>query len=144
MFNSLHCSINQELFEKHLCNQNIHYERFPLQREAITCYCQIDIWDTKEDTGKSMKNALYVLQYAKSTSWVEATLNNEKIKPVALAVIELCLSEGISQSGSQSVEYSVMFLKFQSNLLKAFEVNLKVCLGLILSNQYCLIVIREN
>ena len=38
------------------------------------CYHQIDIslfavskdeWDTKEDTGKSMKNALYVLQYAK-------------------------------------------------------------------------------
>ena len=24
-----------------------------------------DDWDTKEDTGKSMKNALYVLQYAK-------------------------------------------------------------------------------
>ena len=23
-------------------------------------------WDTKEDTGKSMKNALYVLWYAKS------------------------------------------------------------------------------
>ena len=24
-----------------------------------------DKWDTKEDTGKSMKNALYVLRYAK-------------------------------------------------------------------------------
>ena len=24
-----------------------------------------DEWDTKENTGKSMKNALYVLQYAK-------------------------------------------------------------------------------
>ena len=24
-----------------------------------------DEWDTKEDTGKSMKNALYVLRYAK-------------------------------------------------------------------------------
>ena len=24
-----------------------------------------DEWDTKEDTGKSMKNTLYVLQYAK-------------------------------------------------------------------------------
>ena len=35
-------------------------------------YCQIDTfavskdeWDTKEDAGKSMKNALYILQYAK-------------------------------------------------------------------------------
>ena len=24
-----------------------------------------DEWDTKEDTGKSMKNALYILRYAK-------------------------------------------------------------------------------
>ena len=35
-------------------------------------------------------------------------LNSEEIKPVALANIELCLSEGIySQSVSQSVENSV-------------------------------------
>ena len=39
----------------------------------MTCYCQINTFDvskderyTKEDTGKSMKNALYVLRYAKS------------------------------------------------------------------------------
>ena len=40
-----------------------------------------DEWNTKEDTGKSMKNALYVLWYAKRA---EAMLNSEKIKPVAL------------------------------------------------------------
>ena len=37
----LHSSMNQELFEKHLCNQNSHYEKygqFLLQREAIMCY----------------------------------------------------------------------------------------------------------
>ena len=34
----------------------------------------------------------------------EVMPNSEKIKPVALAVIELCLSEGISYSVSQSVE----------------------------------------
>ena len=53
-----------------------------------------DEWDTKEDTGKSKKNALYVLRYAKGTFRAKAS---EKIKPVALAVIELRLSEGISQ-----------------------------------------------
>ena len=37
----------------------------------------------------------------KGTSRDEATLNSGKIKPVALAVIKLCLSEGISQSVSQ-------------------------------------------
>ena len=39
----------------------------------------------------------------KGTSRVEATSNNEKIKPIALAVIMLCFSEGISQSVTQSV-----------------------------------------
>ena len=39
----------------------------------------------------------------KGTSQAEATLNSEKIKPVVLAVIKLCLSEGISQLLSQSV-----------------------------------------
>jgi len=36
----------------------------------------------------------------KGTSRAEATLNSEKIKPVAVAVIELCLTEGISQAVS--------------------------------------------
>ena len=56
-----------------------------------------DEWNTKKDTGKSLKNAKLVLQYAKGTSWAEATSNSEKIKPVALAIIELRLSEGIRQ-----------------------------------------------
>ena len=66
-----------------------------------------DEWDTMEDTGKYMKNALYILQYAKRHLSGQATLNSEKFKPVALAVIELRLSEGISQSVTQSVENSV-------------------------------------
>jgi len=37
---------------------------------------------------------------AKGTSQAEVTSNSEKIKPVALAIVELCESEGISQSGS--------------------------------------------
>ena len=62
-----------------------------------------DEWDTKEDTGKSMKNALYVLWYAKRAplDQAKAMSKSEKIKPVALAVIKLCLSEGISQLLSQ-------------------------------------------
>ena len=43
----------------------------------------------------------------KGTSQAEATSNSKKIKPIALAVVELCLSEGISQLLSQSVENSV-------------------------------------
>jgi len=41
-----------------------------------------DEWNTKEDSGKSLKNTLDILRY-------EATSNSEKIKPVALAVIEV-------------------------------------------------------
>jgi len=40
---------------------------------------------------------------AKGTSRAEATLNSEKIKPVALAIVELRESEGIRQLVSQAV-----------------------------------------
>ena len=43
----------------------------------------------------------------KGTTQAETTSNSEKIKLVALAVIELCLSEGISQLVSQSVSQSL-------------------------------------
>jgi len=36
----------------------------------------------------------------KGTSWAEATSNSEKIKPVALAILELRWSEGIRLVGS--------------------------------------------
>ena len=67
--------MNQELFEKHLCNQNSHYEytgnfRYKGKPSCATAKSTLfavskDEWDTKEDTGKSMKNALYILWYAK-------------------------------------------------------------------------------
>jgi len=37
---------------------------------------------------------------AKGTSQAKAVLNSEKIKPVALAIVELHESEGIRQAGS--------------------------------------------
>jgi len=42
----------------------------------------------------------------KGTSRAEATLNSKKIKPVALAIVELRESE-VSQAGRQSVENSI-------------------------------------
>ena len=64
-------------------------------------------------------------------------LNSEEIRPIALAVIELPLSEGISQSDSQLVEKSVKrkFLKFHNNLIQRFRVDLKTFLGLAIPNQ---------
>jgi len=51
-----------------------------------------------------MKNALHVQQYGKR---VEVTLNSKTIKPVALAIVELCLPKGISQEVNQAVENSI-------------------------------------
>jgi len=42
---------------------------------------------------------------AKGTSRAEAISNNKKIKPVALAIVELLESEGVSQSNENSVKY---------------------------------------
>ena len=74
MFNPLHSITNQELFEKHLCNQtaamatmknmdDFHYEGKPSCAFAKLTPFTVnkDEWDTKEDTCKSMNNALYVL-----------------------------------------------------------------------------------
>ena len=43
------------------------YEGKPSRATAISTLLAVrkDEWDTKEDTGKSMKNTLYILQYAK-------------------------------------------------------------------------------
>ena len=62
----------------------------------------------------------------KGTSQGEVMSISEKIKPVVLAVIELCLSEGIIRQlvNRNSIKN---FFKFRSNLLKAFRVNLKAC-----------------
>jgi len=45
-----------------------------------------DEWNTKEDTGKSLKNALAYCCMPKGTSRAEAMSSSERIKPVALAV----------------------------------------------------------
>jgi len=99
VFDLLHSSTNQEVFEKHLCNKSSHYEKYGqfliTQRKPSRTTTKLtlftvskDGWNTKEDTGKSLKNGTYC-SVPKGTSGAEATLNSEKIKPVALAVIEL-------------------------------------------------------
>ena len=55
---------------------------------------------------------------SKGTSRAEGTSNSEKIKPVALAVINLCLTEGISQAVSQK---KIPLNKFFNILWQLFE-----------------------
>ena len=54
-----------------------------------------------------MMQGMELLWLAKGTSRNEAMLNSEEIKPVALGIIKLHLSEGISQSVGRSVGQSV-------------------------------------
>jgi len=103
MFDSLHSSTNQELFENHLCNKSSHYEKYKqfliTQRKPLCATTKLmpftvskDECNTKEDTGKFLKNTLHVLSHAKRylLGWSDV-----KSRQVALAVIELCWSEGI-------------------------------------------------
>ena len=48
-----------------------------------------DEWNTKEDTGKSLKMHCMYCGMPKGTSQAEATSNSEKIKSIASAVIKL-------------------------------------------------------
>jgi len=58
-----------------------------------------DEWYTKEGWGKSVK--MYS-GMEKGPSRAEATSSSEKIKHVALAIVELRESEGIRQAGRQA------------------------------------------
>jgi len=52
-----------------------------------------DEWETKEGTGKSMKNISYVERYGKRHLLEWSDVKQQKIQ----AIVELCKSEGISQ-----------------------------------------------
>ena len=79
----------------------------------------------------------------KGTSWDEMMSSTAKIKPIAVAVIKLCLSEDTSKSASRSVGQSVSqsvrkfdFLRFCSNFLKWIRIDLKTFFGSAIPNQY--------
>ena len=77
---------------------NFHYEGKPSRSTTKSLFAiSKNEWDTKVDTGKFMKNTLYVLRYAKRHLLGRSKSNSEKIKPVALAITELRLSESISR-----------------------------------------------
>ena len=59
---------------------SFHYEGKPSCATAKSTLFAVskDEWDTKEDTGKSMKNALYILcSMPKGTSRTKATSKNQ-------------------------------------------------------------------
>jgi len=122
MFNPIYSSTSQQLFEKNLCNQS---------SDKIDFAVNNDEWCTKQGIGRMhfMYNNM-----AKGTTGAQVTMNSEKIMLLTLAIVELHLSAGISQTVSQSVEISLNnILKI---FLKAFWVDLKACFGIVLCNHH--------
>ena len=74
--------------------------------------------------------------WQKGTSLDEATLSSEEIKPLAVTIIELCLSEGISKRVDQSISLNKEFFKFCSNFLEWVSNDLKTLLSLAMPNLY--------
>ena len=103
------------------------------------CYRKIDTiavskdeWDTKADTGKPMRMHCTYCGMSKGTSQAEVTSNSEKIKPIALAVIELHLSEGISQSVSRKFDL-ILFSKIPKQLVECVSRQSESLFGLSLT-----------
>ena len=57
---------NHDMISNHIqiC-EGVTHHMLPMPATLTLSTVSKDEWDTKEDTGKSMKNALYVLRYAK-------------------------------------------------------------------------------
>jgi len=98
----LHSRKNKQHFEKLLCNQSNRYEMISAKKgshhvpppNGTLFTVSKDEWYTKEDTGKSIKNALCAHQYAKRHLSGWNNVKKWKIKPIAWSV---------SQSVSKSV-----------------------------------------
>ena len=65
-----------------------------------------------------MMQAMELLQLAKRTSSDEATLYSEESKSVAIAIIELCLSECISKESVSQLVKILKILKVCSKFLE--------------------------
>jgi len=118
IFSQLHSTMNQQLFEKHLCSQSNRYEndgRFPLCMKG-SHHVLSPNWHPERcllvylSAYNILSNSLYPIHLCWQWKVSEVTFNSEKkIKHIALAIVQLRLSEGIrvSQSVSQLVSQSV-------------------------------------
>jgi len=148
MFNLLCSSTNQQLFKKNFCNQSSHHENYgqfngsnhmPITKLTLFVVNK-DEWYTKEGHSKSMKNATAVWQ--KAPLWSEQ--KNQARSLSHCWVTQVWKHQADRQLVSQSVENSINIIlkKFCSNCLKAFSINLKAFLGLVLPNQCYHIVMQ--
>ena len=85
----------------------------------------------------TIAQALYIVNTPAVSSLVNLKCFCERSRAVAVASFLLHLTEHIRQAVEK-------ILKFCSNLTKTFWVDLKAFWGLILPNQYCHVIVRNN
>jgi len=89
---------NQQLFEKKLCNQSSYYENLQIisimngshhvpTTKSTLFAVRKDEWDTKEGTVSPWRMHCLYSGMAKGTS---QAVEQQKIKPVTLAIVKLC------------------------------------------------------
>jgi len=69
------------------------------QREVLKstpCAVSEKTWNIKENKGKSIIRILYLLQLMIRYVLGQSNINQRKINPIALSIVELCLAECIS------------------------------------------------
>jgi len=76
--------------------------------KAINCILQIVTYIVREKGRRTKVNFNAAMIQVMELLWLanrhdDAMLSSEEIKPVAIAIVHLCLSEGISSLVSQSV-----------------------------------------
>jgi len=155
VFDSLHSLTNYTAVRIKNCLKS-HFEKYGqfliTQRKPSCATTKLmlftvgrDEWNTKEDTGKSLKNALHVLRYAKRhlLGWSDVEHWKNQTRSLSRYWATLAWRQAGWRVGrraggqagrpavSQSVENSVK-KKFRGNFLKAFRVDLKACLGLVI------------
>ena len=87
---------------------DFHYEGKPSCATAMLTPFAVskDEWDTKEDTGKFMKNALYVLRYAKRHLSGQSNVKQWKNQACSFSCYRVTLVRR-RQSVNQSVDNSI-------------------------------------
>jgi len=115
MFNPLRSSTNQKLFKKNFCNLSGHYiwklrtisitngsHHVPITKLTLLWWTKMNGTQRRAVVSPRRMHCMYS-DMAKGTSGAEVTLNSEKIKPIALAIVELHKTEVGRQAVSQAV-----------------------------------------
>jgi len=95
IFHLLHKVTNKEQCKKLLCNEFSHCGKLKqshivLSPQSTPCVV------SKKKTETQRRTKIYALRLAKRYTTGQSDIGQQKIKPIALSIVELCLAEAIS------------------------------------------------